>query len=444
GVFRDVLALPESTPLSADDDFFRLGGDSILAIRLVARASQRQHTFALRDVFEQRTVAKLSQRIIKEVEAEALSTSIVAVPASPTLERLRESRDDPNSWILTETAVLPISLSHDALLAAYASLVQEHDLLRLSVQTVSRRLWLTWVTPMTTIAPTLSRLHVAGASPSTKLTALRTMASQMIDVINARPSGLAYASSSTHTYIALAVHAAAADRYTVHQLLEALRALTNENANKSVPSAPPVTTTLAEVADIAAALNMDQIENQIELIERTDSLDEALYSADRTQVIHWYGSHTDATMRETIRRALHATGYGSQLGGVVDHEAPLLPDAVLGRLGPMTVTVPVPIEQEAWHPDPEFALARYGSISGRRLLAGRPIAPILISRSYSADAEPLAIEPSEAAYRAVIRYRVEAGSTILTVIGFARAVILAFENALGKVGDNADRRVWRP
>ncbi|WP_311983579.1 amino acid adenylation domain-containing protein [Parafrankia sp. CH37] len=444
GVFRDVLALPEGISLSVDDDFFRLGGDSILAIRLVARASQRQHTFALRDVFEQRTVARLSQKITKEVEAEVLSTSTVAVPASPTLERIRESRDDPNSWILTETAVLPGSLTHDALLAAYASLVQEHDLLRLSVQTVSRRLWLTWVTPMATIAPTLSRLHVAGASPSTQLTALRTMASQMIDVTNARPSGLAYASSSTHTYIALAVHAAAADRYTVHQLLEALRALTDDKANKSMPSAPSVTTTLTEVADIATALNMDQIESQIELIERTESLDEALYSADRTQVIHWYGSRTDATMRETIRRALHATGYGSRLGGVVDHEAPLLPDAVLGRLGPMTVTVPVPIEQEAWHPDPQFALARYGSILGRRLLAGRPIAPILVSRSYSAGAEPLAIEPSEAAYRAVIRYRVEAGSTVLTVIGFSRAVLLAFENALGKVGDDADRRAWRP
>ncbi|MEX5635133.1 amino acid adenylation domain-containing protein [Parafrankia sp. FMc2] len=438
-VFRDVLALPDGTPLSADDDFFRLGGDSILAIRLVARASKRQHAFTLRDVFEQRTVAKLSKKITQEVEAKAMPASNVAVPASPTLERLRESRDDPNSWVLTETAVLPIRLSHDAILAAYTSLVQAHDLLRLSVQTVSRRLWLTWANPMTTVAPTVSRLHLADAPPATKLTDLRAMASQLIDITDARPSGLAYASTSTQTYIALAVHAAAADRYTVHQLLKALRPLIDANASKSSPSAPSVAATLSEVADIAAALETDQIANQVAVIERTGSLDETLYSAGRARVIHWYGTRTDATARETIRRTLHATGYGSRLGGAVDHESPLLPAADLRPLGPMTATVPVPIEQKNWQQSPGVALARYGSGSGRRRLAGVPIAPILVSRSYSANAESLAIEPTEAAYRAVIRYRVQADSTVLTVIGLTQAVTLAFENALSKVDDSTDR-----
>ncbi|WP_345943444.1 amino acid adenylation domain-containing protein [Streptomyces sp. SID8352] len=56
-VFAEVLGLASA---GVDDDFFTLGGDSIVSIQLVARARKEGLALAPRDVFEQRTVEKLA------------------------------------------------------------------------------------------------------------------------------------------------------------------------------------------------------------------------------------------------------------------------------------------------------------------------------------------------------------------------------------------------
>ncbi len=58
-----------------DESFFALGGDSIMAIQLAARARSAGVSFTPRDVFEQRTVSRLG---------------VVAGddPSGPTLEEL--------------------------------------------------------------------------------------------------------------------------------------------------------------------------------------------------------------------------------------------------------------------------------------------------------------------------------------------------------------------
>ena len=55
-VFAEVLGLSR---VGIDDDFFALGGDSIVSIQLVSRARVVGVVFSVRDVFEQRTVANL-------------------------------------------------------------------------------------------------------------------------------------------------------------------------------------------------------------------------------------------------------------------------------------------------------------------------------------------------------------------------------------------------
>ncbi|WP_165975758.1 non-ribosomal peptide synthetase [Actinomadura rubrisoli] len=57
GLFADVLATPE---IGADDDFFALGGDSIVSITLVGRARAAGLPITARQVFELRTVAALA------------------------------------------------------------------------------------------------------------------------------------------------------------------------------------------------------------------------------------------------------------------------------------------------------------------------------------------------------------------------------------------------
>ncbi|MBW8480961.1 non-ribosomal peptide synthetase [Actinomadura parmotrematis] len=60
GLFADVLDLPE---IGADDDFFALGGDSIVSITLVGRARAAGLDMTARQVFELRTAAALAAAV---------------------------------------------------------------------------------------------------------------------------------------------------------------------------------------------------------------------------------------------------------------------------------------------------------------------------------------------------------------------------------------------
>jgi acyl carrier protein len=59
-VFAEVLEIPE---LGIDDDFFTLGGDSIMAMRLVSHARSAGLTITPRQIFQHRTVASLATAI---------------------------------------------------------------------------------------------------------------------------------------------------------------------------------------------------------------------------------------------------------------------------------------------------------------------------------------------------------------------------------------------
>lgn len=56
-VFAEVLGLER---VGVNDDFFALGGDSIVSIQVVAQGRARGVVFGPRDVFEQRTAARLA------------------------------------------------------------------------------------------------------------------------------------------------------------------------------------------------------------------------------------------------------------------------------------------------------------------------------------------------------------------------------------------------
>src|SRR5260370_9074421 len=56
GIFADVLALDR---VGTHDSFFDLGGDSILALRPVARGRQARLVYTQRELFQCQTVARL-------------------------------------------------------------------------------------------------------------------------------------------------------------------------------------------------------------------------------------------------------------------------------------------------------------------------------------------------------------------------------------------------
>ena len=80
-VWSSVL---DVTPVGIHDDFFELGGDSILAIRIVARCASRDVAFDLRALFDNPTVAALADHVRAAAAMPAPPTPPPTPPTPPT------------------------------------------------------------------------------------------------------------------------------------------------------------------------------------------------------------------------------------------------------------------------------------------------------------------------------------------------------------------------
>ncbi len=129
-VMAETLGLAAAGP---DDDFFELGGDSIIAIRLVSRLRARGLSLTTRDVFERRTAAALAERAAVPAPPPRpvrRATDGDSFPAPPMAHWLSElgARADRFSQTMTVT-VPPI---HDAALLhqALRHVIDTHAALR--------------------------------------------------------------------------------------------------------------------------------------------------------------------------------------------------------------------------------------------------------------------------------------------------------------------------
>ncbi|WP_280458108.1 condensation domain-containing protein, partial [Nocardia carnea] len=135
-IFAEVLGAER---VGADDDFFALGGNSLIATQVAARLSKAlDTTVPVRAVFEASTVAGLAVR----VEQHAGSGGRAALVPQPRPDRLPLSLAQQRMWFLNRfdqqsvayNIPLAIRLSGaldvDALRAAVADLVGRHEVLR--------------------------------------------------------------------------------------------------------------------------------------------------------------------------------------------------------------------------------------------------------------------------------------------------------------------------
>ncbi|GAA2589759.1 amino acid adenylation domain-containing protein [Actinomadura fulvescens] len=156
-LFAEVLGLER---VGVDDGFFDLGGDSIIAIQLVSRARQSGLVISPRDVFQHQTVEELAT-IAKpvgegeEIEAEAPGTGTGPVPITPIVAWLRDRVGGDAELIrgFHQSMLLrtPPDLGTDRLAAAFQTLLDHHDLLRLRLDVEGDR-WQPVVRPAGTVA----------------------------------------------------------------------------------------------------------------------------------------------------------------------------------------------------------------------------------------------------------------------------------------------------
>ncbi|MFC5288278.1 amino acid adenylation domain-containing protein [Actinokineospora guangxiensis] len=124
-----VLGLPS---VGADDDFFALGGDSIVSIQLVGRARAAGLRFSPREVFEQRTVAALAlvAQTDKPVEPTGQDDGAGIVPLTPIMRDLVDRGGPITRYAQTQSLIAPAGLADEHLITAVQALVDTHAVLR--------------------------------------------------------------------------------------------------------------------------------------------------------------------------------------------------------------------------------------------------------------------------------------------------------------------------
>ena len=131
--FRQVLGHAE---VSADDNFFTLGGDSLKATGLTAQLKALVGVDAtVADVFAAPTPAALDARLLEATSVTRMAKAPEAAdhPLSPAQERMYlASRLDPGSitYNMASATLLNGLLDHDRLRSALARLVERHEPLR--------------------------------------------------------------------------------------------------------------------------------------------------------------------------------------------------------------------------------------------------------------------------------------------------------------------------
>nr|BFE81274.1 hypothetical protein GCM10020093_038750 [Planobispora longispora] len=130
-MFAEVLGV---AAVGLDEGFFDLGGDSILAIQLVARARAAGLVFAPKDVFRHQSVRELASVALEasQVESEEEGAGIGPVHPTPIMKWLAEREGPVDGFNQTVVLRVPPDLGLEPLTAAVQAVLDRHDTLRLA------------------------------------------------------------------------------------------------------------------------------------------------------------------------------------------------------------------------------------------------------------------------------------------------------------------------
>jgi amino acid adenylation domain-containing protein/non-ribosomal peptide synthase protein (TIGR01720 family) len=130
-IFTEILRCP----VGVDDDFLALGGDSIMAIQVAARAHQAGLVVTSYDVFALRSVARVAARARRGAGLVAVEQAPVTgpVPLTPIQRWFFERSVEPLASRYGQSLALELdpSLNAEHLARAWSSLHEHHDALRL-------------------------------------------------------------------------------------------------------------------------------------------------------------------------------------------------------------------------------------------------------------------------------------------------------------------------
>ncbi|SEC47099.1 non-ribosomal peptide synthase domain TIGR01720/amino acid adenylation domain-containing protein [Amycolatopsis tolypomycina] len=133
--------------IGVEDNFFGLGGDSILSIQVVAQARQAGLRLTSRDIFLHQTIAGLATAV-QPAAAETPAAGPIAGPAplTPIQHWFFATHGPLNHFTMSQLLELPADVDPQALRTALDAVVAHHDALRTRFFTVDGQ-WRQEVTP---------------------------------------------------------------------------------------------------------------------------------------------------------------------------------------------------------------------------------------------------------------------------------------------------------
>ena len=130
GLFAEVLGV---SAVSIDDNFFALGGDSILSIQLVSRAYKAGLVITPRAVFQQQCVAGLAgvATTVEQAPRAPADNGVGVMPLTPIMHWLVECAGPLEQFHQSMLLQVPAGLRQEHLSAALQLVLDHHDALRL-------------------------------------------------------------------------------------------------------------------------------------------------------------------------------------------------------------------------------------------------------------------------------------------------------------------------
>jgi glycopeptidolipid biosynthesis protein len=139
GIYAQVLGLER---VGVDDSFFELGGDSILSMQVVARARAAGVLCRPRDIFVERTVARLAQvAAVADVESGVVDEGIGPVRATPIMRWLASVDGPTDQFNQTAVVSAPGGATEADAIVVVQALLDQHAMLRLRVDDDGNGVW---------------------------------------------------------------------------------------------------------------------------------------------------------------------------------------------------------------------------------------------------------------------------------------------------------------
>ena len=131
-IWEEVLGF---RPIGVNDNFFEIGGDSILSIQIVAKARHKGIFLAPNQIFEHQTISDLALFAKTENKNTGEETIVGNVPLLPIQHWFfEEHKNDPDHWNQAIMFDVPENLNTGILQKSIEYLVNYHDALRLGFE----------------------------------------------------------------------------------------------------------------------------------------------------------------------------------------------------------------------------------------------------------------------------------------------------------------------